>query len=125
MSNSISRRSFLQLSVVMAVGTLAACQPAIAPGTDAGEDAAAAATEIIFWPRSTTDEEVFTQMLPMAQDQYPDLKIVFETPPDDIYGKLAVAIAGGTAPDSTVINTPWGVPMIGQGAFLSLQDFID
>lgn len=56
---------------------------------------------------------------------YPEIEIAFDTPPEDIYGKLAVAMAGGTAPDSTVINTPWGVPMIGQGAFLSLQDYIE
>ncbi|MBV7333490.1 sugar ABC transporter substrate-binding protein [Chloroflexi bacterium TSY] len=124
MNESISRRAFLQMSAAIAAGSaLAACAPAAGPG--AGSGASQAATQIVFWPRGSSDEEVFTKMLPMVQEQYPEIEVVFETPPEKIYEKLAVAIAGGTAPDSTVINTPWGVPMIGQGAFLSLQDFID
>lgn len=125
MINTLSRRSFLRLSAGLATGVaLAACQPTTGPAPQGG-GADQATTQVVFWPRGANDEMVLTNMLPLAKERYPELEIVFDTPPEDLYGKLSVAIAGGTAPDSTVINTPWGVPMIGQGAFISLQDYIE
>jgi ABC-type glycerol-3-phosphate transport system substrate-binding protein len=82
-------------------------------------------TKVIFWPRGATDEEVFVRMLPIARKMFPEIDVVFETPPEKVYEKLRVAMAGGVAPDSSVMNTPNGVPMIGQGAFLSLEPFLD
>ncbi len=122
---SLSRRTFLRMSAGFATGAfLVACQPTTGPTTqEAGADQAT--TQVLFWPRGANDEMVLTSMLPMAKELYPEIEVTFDTPPEDLYGKLAVAIAGGTAPDSTVINTPWGVPMMGQGAFLSLQDYIE
>jgi multiple sugar transport system substrate-binding protein len=125
MMKSVSRREFLRISAGFAAGTfLVACQPTTGPAVEGGE-ADQATTQVMFWPRGANDEMVLTSMLPMAKELYPEIEIVFDTPPEGIYDKLAVSIAGGTAPDSTVINTPWGVPMIGQGAFLSLQDYIE
>jgi multiple sugar transport system substrate-binding protein len=138
----LTRRSFLAgavaaLAVVPAIQACGApaASPTAAPATAAPTTATAATTaakpaaqaapaEIVLWPRSTSDESVFNDMKPLVAQQAPGLTVKLETPPDNIYEKLQVALAGNVGPDTTVINMPWGVPMITKGMWRNLRDYL-
>lgn len=147
MKRAMTRRELLRdLSIGAGVLALAGCQPKVVEIEKTVEvertvavevevekvvketvvvEKTAETTKIVFWPRGATDEAVFVRMLPLARERYPEIDIVLDTPPEAMYDKLRVAMAGGVPPDSTVMNAPTGVPMIGEGLFLSLQPFLE
>lgn len=75
------------------------------------------------WARGVSDKQVFDQITPLIEQQYPHLAITTEAV-TGIYDKIVVALAGGDAPELAVINMPSGVPLIGQNAFVGLQRYL-
>ncbi len=135
MSSRMTRRDLLRYAGFAAsAAALAACAPKVVKETVIVKEVvketvvvkeAVETTKVIFWHRGANDEETFMRMIPIARDMFPEIDVVFETPAEKIYEKLRVAMAGGTAPDSTVMNTPSGVPMIGEGVFLPLTPYLN
>src|SRR4051812_20934719 len=126
-AGSLSRRGIWRAAVgalgAGGVTALAACG-----GT--GEQPAGGATAkpprsvpITIWARSTSDKGVFDKIADVVATQAPHLAVSTEVA-DAINDKLVVALAGGGAPDLAVVNMPFGVPMMGQNAFLSLQPYL-
>ena len=137
MSSKFTRRNLLRYAgLVTSAAVVAACQPQVVKETvvvtqkEIVKETVVVkqvqeTTKVIFWPRGASDEETFTRMLPIAREMFPEIDVVFQTPAERIYEKLRVSLAGGTAPDATVMNTPSGVPMIGEGIFLPLTPFLN
>jgi len=99
--------------------------PAAATTTTAAKPAASAAKiEILLWPRSTADEAVFKDIAGLVEQKGLGVLVKLETPPDAIYDKLQVALAGNVAPDTTVINMPWGIPLMTKGMWRNLKDYL-
>lgn len=135
----LSRRRFLCLAAASGATLIAACQPRVGEETQKSATVAtkeatkevtkeatrvASTTKITFWTRSANDELVFTKMLPLCRQAFPELEVVFETPPGKIYEKLRIALAGGTAPDSLVMRPPDALAAIGEGTYVSLSPFL-
>ncbi|MGH2353969.1 MAG: ABC transporter substrate-binding protein [Chloroflexota bacterium] len=78
---------------------------------------------LMVWARSASDKGVFDNIAPLVEERYPHLAVTTEAV-SGIYDKIVVTLAGGGAPDLAVVNMPFGVPMIGQGAFLKLQPYV-
>lgn len=132
MAQQFSRRQFLQVSglgvTAGAMALLSACGPS-APQQAAegqGSSPSAATNSIIHWGRNPTEEEVvWSKLVELAADMYPDLSITLQAPPENMVEKLLIAFAGGTAPDTAVGGLSsfrgWiGIDMIG-----SIQDFVE
>jgi len=100
----------------------ATAQPA-APATQAAPSTAKAAT-ITIWPRGATDQVVFEKIGADFKIKHPEITVQLQPLPDNGYVKFLAAVAAGSGPDSLVVNTPAGVPMIYKGAFLSLQPYM-
>jgi multiple sugar transport system substrate-binding protein len=122
----ISRRQVLQRA---ALATLALGLPAVAAcGGTGGQPAESArkaprSVPLSIWARSTSDKAVFDRIAEVVQAQAPHLAVTTEAV-SGIYDKLVVALASGTTPDLAVVNMPFGVPMVGQGAFVRLQPYL-
>lgn len=139
-STHVSRRALLGLGITLglwpALQACGAAPPAATtappPSTASGAKPTAAAAapkaaapaEIVIWPRNTSDEAVFNDMKALVSQKAPGLTLKLETPPDAIYDKLQVALAGNVGPDSAPINMPWGIPTISKGLWLNLKDLL-
>ena len=75
------------------------------------------------WARGVSDKAVFDQITPLVEGRYPHLAVTSEAV-TGINDKIVVGLAGGDAADLAVVNMPFGVPMIGQNAFLKLQPML-
>lgn len=129
-----TRREFLKLSALGAASTaiLAACSPGAppAPTTAAGSVAkpagASKAEEITFWPRSPSEQSVvWEKIVPLQKQMFPELTVKLEAPPENLDGKLLVAYAGGTAPDSVVTGLSTFRSMVGKKMLKPVQSYID
>src|SRR5690349_22321315 len=123
------RRCLATLGVVVAAGTAAVSAACAQGGQGAPERAAVALDpaqkrEIAFWPRNATDKIAFDNIVPLAQQQFPNLTVNLEVPAGDILGKLKVALAADTPPDSIVLSLTYAKNMVAQGAVPSLQDYL-
>jgi multiple sugar transport system substrate-binding protein len=78
---------------------------------------------LAIWARGASDKTVFDQIADVVATQAPHLAPTTEAV-SNINDKLVVALAGGGAPDLAVVNMPFGVPMVGQGAFIRLQPYV-
>src|SRR5439155_16116314 len=78
---------------------------------------------VAIWARGTSDKGVFDRIAGVVETQAPHLAVSTEVA-EGINDKLVVALAGGGAPDLAVVNMPFGVPMVGRGAFLSLYPYL-
>ena len=104
-----------------------AAAPTVAPATAAATVApvgAAPATAkeatLTIWPRGDTDTAVFQKINEGFKVRAPAIAVKLEPLPENGYEKFLAAVAANSGPDSLVINTPAGVPMIHKGAFKSL-----
>lgn len=132
---SITRRELLRLSTVGAAtaAILAACGPGApstatsVPGAAAVQPAAGSkAEEITFWPRDPSEQSVVWQnILPIQKQLFPELTVKLEAPAEDLPGKLLVAYAGGTAPDSVVTGLNAFRSMVGKKMLSPIQSYID
>lgn len=132
----LSRRRFLRLVAASGAVLIAGCHGeagkeaenknvTVAPTKEPKEvTKAPSTTKITFWTRSANDELVFTEMLPLCREAYPELEVELETPPGKIYEKLRIALAGGTAPDSLVMRPPDALAAIAEGTYVSLAPFL-
>lgn len=131
-----TRREMLRLSALGAAGAaiLAACAspssqtaPASAPaGTGPQPAAGAKAETITFWPRSPSEQSVvWEKILPLQKQMFPELTVNLEAPAEDLNGKLLVAYAGGTAPDSVVTGLSAFSSMVGRKMLKPIQSYVD
>ncbi|HEY3082168.1 MAG TPA: sugar ABC transporter substrate-binding protein [Chloroflexota bacterium] len=99
--------------------------PAAAPATVAPAGAAAATKEatLTIWPRGDTDTAVFQKINEGFKNKVPTITVKLEPLPENGYEKFLAAVAANSGPDSLVINTPAGGPMIHKGAFKSLASY--
>lgn len=119
-----SRRGTLRAAAVFAaVPTLAACGGAGAGDARPAEHRAARSVPLTIWARGASDKAVFDQIAGVVAAQAPHLAANTEIA-EGLNDKLVVALAGGGAPDLAVVNMPFGVPTMGQGAFGSLQSYL-
>ena len=101
--------------------------PAVAPATAAATVAPVGAAPapakeatLTIWPRGDTDTAVFQKINEGFKVRAPAIAVKLEPLPENGYEKFLAAVAANSGPDSLVINTPAGVPMIHKGAFKSL-----
>jgi ABC-type glycerol-3-phosphate transport system substrate-binding protein len=130
-----TRREFLRLTTVGAASAaiLAACGqggaqtvPSSAAGSATQPPGAAKAEAITFWPRSPSEQSVvWEKLLPIQKQMFPELTVKLEAPAEDQYGKLLVAYAGGTAPDSVVTGLSAFRSMVGKKMLKPVQPYID
>jgi multiple sugar transport system substrate-binding protein len=130
MSEHLSRRQFLQVAglgmTASAMALLSACAPAGAPQSTGAPGAAAETNAIIHWGRNPTEEEVvWSKLVTLAGEMYPELSITLQSPPENMVEKLLIAFAGGTAPDTAVGGLSSFRGWIGIDMIDSIQDFVD
>ncbi|MER3403999.1 MAG: hypothetical protein C4289_01470 [Chloroflexota bacterium] len=80
--------------------------------------------EIVFWPRSISDENTYRAILPLMEQRYPNITVHLEQPGGSLVEKLQVAVAGGTPPDGVTLGLNASAYLIGQGVFASLQRYL-
>jgi ABC-type glycerol-3-phosphate transport system substrate-binding protein len=104
-----------------------AAAPTVAPATAAATVAPVGAAPapakeaaLTIWPRGETDMAVFQKINEGFKVRAPAIAVKLEPLPENGYEKFLAAVAANSGPDSLVINTPAGVPMIHKGAFKSL-----
>jgi multiple sugar transport system substrate-binding protein len=111
----------------MAGAGLAGAALAACGGPPAGEAQLANKPEgsvpLLIWARGASDKTVFDQIAPLVTQRYPHLAINTEAV-TGINDKIVVGLAGGGAADLAVVNMPFGVPMMGQNAFVKLQPYL-
>jgi multiple sugar transport system substrate-binding protein len=123
----LSRRYVLGATAIAAgaagAGALAACSGA--GGREAGSAAGKPprSVPLSIWARGASDKLVFDQIADVVEARAPHLAVTTEVA-EAINDKLVVALAGGGAPDLAVVNMPFGVPMMGENAFRSLQPYL-
>jgi multiple sugar transport system substrate-binding protein len=82
--------------------------------------------ELIVWGRGPNEEEVvWSKIVPLAEEAYPEIKITLQAPAEKTQEKLLVSFAGGTAPDSAVTGLSSFRAYIGQGMMQSLQAYVE
>ncbi len=129
---SFSRRVFLKSATFSAVSlTLAACAAPVAPtgGAEAGEQAAAPASEaieIIHFDRNIPqDIEFRTELADRFATENPNISVKIETMPDDYAATLITRIASGTAGDCFRYGTHYGLANLAlRGIFAPLDEFV-
>jgi ABC-type glycerol-3-phosphate transport system substrate-binding protein len=123
-----SRRSLIERSLAAAgTAVLAACRSQAQPGRkDEGGPVVPRELrdEIVFWPRSISDENTYRAILPLMQQRYPNITVRLEQPGGSLVEKLQVAVAGGTPPDGVTLGLNASTYLIGQGVFASLQRYL-
>ena len=124
----LSRRRVLRWAPgAIAVGAGGAALAGCAQGGSGGEERLnqqpARSVPVSVWSRGVSDKAVFDQITPLVEAKYPHLAITSEAV-TGINDKIVVGLAGGDAADLAVVNMPFGVPMIGQNAFLKLQPML-
>ncbi|MCL4861355.1 MAG: extracellular solute-binding protein [Caldilineaceae bacterium] len=134
MKQSLSRRSFLQMTALSSLGVaLAACAPAAPaaqPGAAAGEAPSAAAqpTQIRFHARIGVQGDYYTAMAEQFNAEHPDIEVIpenFPTPNPEYFQKISTMIAGGTIGDAmwaASIHNYYNYAAAGQ--YVALDDFI-
>jgi multiple sugar transport system substrate-binding protein len=78
---------------------------------------------VTLWARNLSDKGVFDQITPLAEQRYPHLAINVEVT-NDIFNKLATALAADTVPELSVVNRQFGQPFIRRNAFVNLQPLL-
>ena len=122
----MTRRRCLAALGAAAAGLSAACAQGTvgAPERAAGALDPAPRREIAFWPRNATDKIAFDNIVPLAQQQFPNLTVNLEVPAGNLLDKLKVSIAADTPPDAIVLSLTYAKNMVAQGAVPSLQDYL-
>ena len=130
MSHLLSRRSFLQMTALSALGVaVVACapMPAAAPAASEGQtDAAADKTTVRFHARVGTQGDFYTAMADEFNLANPDVNVVVETfPNNEFFQKIATMMAGGTVGDgmwtASILNY---YTYAAANAFLPLDDYV-
>jgi ABC-type glycerol-3-phosphate transport system substrate-binding protein len=103
--------------------TASTAQATAQPASQVTPSTAKAAT-LTIWPRGATDQVVFEKIDAGFKTKHPEITVTLQPLPDNGYEKFLASVAANSGPDSLVVNTPAGVPMIYKGAFLSLQDYV-
>ncbi|MCD6289984.1 MAG: sugar ABC transporter substrate-binding protein [Anaerolineae bacterium] len=134
----MSRRDFLRMSGLTALGVMAAAcaAPQAAPAAPAAgeakpkekapaEKAAAGPTEIVYLTWAGPEELKVMQTITKAfEEATPDVKVKIEVPPQNYWDKLQTMVAGGVAPDmfrmDYVYMAVWG----SKGVPIPLDDYI-
>ena len=119
----VTRRR-LAASLVPITAALAACAGSTgAAREDALSKQPPRSVPLTIWARNTIDKGIFDKIAPLVEQRFAHLAITTEAV-SDINDKLVVALAGGTGPDLAVLFMAFFAPMVGKGAFRSLQPFI-
>jgi ABC-type glycerol-3-phosphate transport system substrate-binding protein len=122
--SGLTRRSALSAGVPgLGAVALASCGAAGQGGESAAPQKAPRSVPITLWARSISDQGVFDAITPLAERRYPHLAVSVEIA-NDIFGKLATALAANSVPDLSVINRQFGQPFYRRGAFVDLQPLI-
>lgn len=133
----LTRRGLLRLATGSSIaftvlGALGCSQPPTPTSSQAtGSQAKPASSvgkpvEIVFWPRNPSESDVvWSKLLPLAKESFPDITIKLEPPVEDFNNKLLVAFAGGTAPDAGVNGLKIFKSFIGRKMLKSIQSYVD
>lgn len=124
----MSRRSMARLALSAAgMAFMAACRSQTKPGEKEETSAVVSRDlrdEIVFWPRSISDENTYRAILPLMEQRYPNITVRLEQPGGPLVEKLQVAVVGGTPPDGVTLGLNASTYLIGQGMFASLQRYL-
>jgi len=130
MSHPLSRRSFLQMTAMTALGAaVVACAPVPAAAPAAGGATTSAAgdkTTVRFHARVGTQGDFYTEMAKEFNAAHPDIEVVVETfPAADFFEKIATMMAGGTVGDgmwtASILNY---YTYAAANAFMALDDYV-
>lgn len=124
----LTRRDFLRVSGVTAMGVaLAACAaPSGGSSAESGGDGGTEGTEIVYLAWSGPEAiKVMETINDSFEEANPGLTVKVEVPPDNYWDKLQTMVAGGVAPDmfrmDYVYMAVWGSKEVP----ISLDDYVD
>ncbi|MBU6351223.1 MAG: extracellular solute-binding protein [Chloroflexi bacterium] len=123
----LSRRSFLQLSGVLAgAAALAACAPAVSTGGQSGaEEPAAQTTALEMYTRLTNNEQL-EKLSARYQDAHAGSQLTVSAfDGRDMLTKLTTAVAGGLPPDLVMIDIAFTAQFADRNVLMDIGPIVD
>lgn len=129
MSDSMTRRTFLQIAGAgMAGALLAACAPAASPSgdTSAGDAPAAATKNLVFSSYTWSGyEAAMRDVITGWNAEHPDVAVEQQYIAEDYWTKVQTQVAGGLSPDVGIADYGRMIVYAKDGVLLNINDFID
>src|SRR6266508_4115884 len=121
------RRVFATGGTLLGGSLLAACGggPATREQPSGGTSRRNVTLRVVYPPTSDADLQIFQRIFKRFEEQYAPYKIDYDQENighGKVAEKLTTLVAGGTAPDVSLIHPSWATSLLSKGFFLELSD---